>query len=94
MLNEKIDFTKFDEGNVRQNEIWLPAVQFKPGIYTDQGYRFRENQFIMADHWFPFLGEGSKNFYDVTFFSSDPIVVDDDFTLIAEMYFRVKTDTV
>ena len=35
VLNDKIDFTKFDEGSIRQNEIWLPSVKFKPGLFTD-----------------------------------------------------------
>lgn len=71
----------------------MPAVQLQAGIYTDTGYRFRENQFYKSDHWLPGVHESFSYYYDVTFFSSDRIVVDDDFNTIAEMYFRVKTDT-
>ena len=45
VLNKKVDFSLYSDVEVRQNEIWLPAVQLKKGIYTDQGYRFRENEF-------------------------------------------------
>ena len=45
IINDKIDFTKFDEEAERQNEIWMPAIKLKPGLYSDTGYRFRENLF-------------------------------------------------
>ena len=94
VLNMKIDFTLYSDQIIRQNEIWLPAVQLKAGIYTDQGYRFRENTFEKADHIIPGAGEGAQRWFDITFFSSDPIVVGDDFTILAEMYFRVKSDSI
>ena len=42
----------------------------------------------------PGLRESLKTYYDVTFFSSDSLVVDDDYKVIAEMYFRIKTDAI
>ena len=56
VLNKKVDFSLYDDSQVRQNEIWLPTVQFRAGIYTDQGYRFRQNYFDKEDHWFPGMG--------------------------------------
>ena len=53
----------------------MPAVKLKAGLYTDTGYRFRENVFKQYDHWIPGVNRGSRNFYDVTFFSSDEIEV-------------------
>lgn len=35
VLNMKVDFTLYSNTIIRQNEIWLPSVQFKAGIYTD-----------------------------------------------------------
>jgi len=94
VLNDKIDFSKFDEGSVRQNEIWMPLVKFKSGLFSDTGYRFRENEFKHGDNWFPGAPFQHRTFYDVTFFSSDEIEVGTDFMTVAEMYFRVKTDTI
>lgn len=45
VLNDKIDFSQFGLGAIRQNEIWMPLMKFKEGYYTDAGYRFRENKF-------------------------------------------------
>ena len=46
------------------------------------------------EHWLPGVGASKQFYYDVTFFSSDQIVVGDDFNTIAEMYFRINTDTI
>ena len=94
ILNDKIDFSKFDHGAVRQNEIWMPLLKFKPGVFSDAGYRFRENTFIKADHYIPMVGNSIQKFYDVTFFSSDEMEVTDEYPVIAEMYFRIKADTI
>ena len=40
------------------------------------------------------IGNSIVKFYDVTFFSSDEIVVGEDYPVIAEMYFRIKADSV
>lgn len=53
VLNEKIDSSKFDKGIVRQNEIWMPAMRMRPGLYHDAGYRFRENTINLKDSWLP-----------------------------------------
>ena len=94
VLNDKIDFSQFGLGAIRQNEIWMPLMKFKEGYYTDAGYRFRENKFEQKDHWVPGKDVNEKKFYDVTFFSSDEIEVGKDFNLVAEMYFRIKTDLI
>ena len=94
VLNDKIDFSKFDFGAIRQNEMWLPAFQLQAGFFYDTGYRYRENHFEKNDHWLPGVHESFQYYYDVTFFNSDRIVVDDDYTLIAEVYFRLLSDAV
>ena len=53
VLNDKIDFTKFDKHAIRQSEAWLNSIKLKAGTYTDLGYRLRENVFNKDDHWFP-----------------------------------------
>ena len=35
VLNAKVDFSIYSEELIRQNEVWLPAVTFHKGIYTD-----------------------------------------------------------
>ena len=72
----------------------MPTLKFKPGHFSDAGYRFRLNTFETKDHWFPFIGWGIRKFYDVVFFSSDEIEVGEDYMIIAEMYFRVKVDEI
>lgn len=90
VLNKKVDFTKLEL--VRENEIWMPLVSFKPGTFTDQGFRFRQNTIPRDDHWLPGVGESKQKFYDVTYYSSDAIVVGENYMTIAEMYFRINTD--
>lgn len=72
----------------------MPTLKFKPGYFSDAGYRYRLNTFETTDHWFPALGYSVKKFYDVVFFSSDEIEVDEDYMIIAEMYFRLKIDEI
>ena len=74
--------------------MWTPNLKFKPGIFSDAGYRYRLNTFDSNDHWIPGVGHGVKKFYDVINFSSDEIEVDDDYMIIAQMYFRIKVDTI
>ena len=83
ILNDKIDFSKFDDGAVRQNEIWMPLIKLKPGAFRDAGYRFRENTFKKADSYFPGLLKSIQKFYDVTVFSSDEIEVGTDYPVLA-----------
>ena len=40
------------------------------------------------------MGSGEEKFYDVTFFSSDEIIVGDTAQTLAEMYFRIKVDAI
>ena len=69
-------------------------MTFKPGIFTDQGFRYRENVFEKADHIIPGLGDSSQRWFDVVFYNSDPISVGDDYTIIAEIYFRINGDSI
>ena len=94
VLNDKIDFTTFNDDTTRKNEIWMPVLKFKPGLYSDAGYRYRENTFDKKDHWFPGIGKSLEKFYDMTFFSSDEIEVGQYYNTIAEMYIRIKTDSI
>ena len=41
IMNERVDMLK--KNRISENEIWTPVVQFKPGVFTDQGFRYREN---------------------------------------------------
>lgn len=49
MINQKIDFTDRDEFAVRFNEIYVPAIPIKSGIFSDTGYRWRYNIFERYD---------------------------------------------
>ena len=91
ILNQKVDFTKKDQ--VRENEIWMPLVSLKAGTFTDQGFRFRQNRVPRDDHWLPGVGDSIQKFYDVTFYSSDVLAVGPNFMTIAEMYFRIHSDS-
>lgn len=66
----------------------------RPGIFSDAGYRYRQNVFEKQDFWIPGISSSVEKFYDVTFFSSDSIIVGDDYMTIGEMYFRLKTDSI
>ncbi len=64
------------------------------GFFSDTGYRMRENIFSMQDNMFANIVTKTKKFYDTTFFNSDSLNVGPDYTRIAEMYFRLDTETV
>ena len=70
-LNDKIDFSKFDDSAIRQSEAWLNSFRLKVGTFTDLGYRFRENVWEKGDHWFPGIGASDLKFYDSMFFNTD-----------------------
>ena len=40
------------------------------------------------------MGVSENLFYDITLFSSDEIVVGEEYNVIAEMYFRIKSDAI
>ena len=92
ILNQRVDMRK--KNQISENEIWMPVVQFKPGVFTDQGFRYRENILPKEKSILPWVGNDLKKFYDVTFYSSDAILVQDDFPIIAEMYFRINGDSI
>lgn len=45
IINQKIDFTTFNEYAVRNNELFVPSVPMGFPSYSDTGYRFRYNYF-------------------------------------------------
>jgi hypothetical protein len=49
IINQKIDFTTFDDYAVRYNERHVPSVPLVYPSYSDTGYRFRFNLFERAD---------------------------------------------
>jgi len=78
----------------RENEIWLPSVPMSAGFYSDTGYRFRENIFLMHDSWVPGVSSEQTHFYEVTTFNSDPLKVHTDHKVVAKMFFRIDVDKV
>jgi len=94
VLNDKMDFSKWEGDHIRQNEIWLPTIPMTPGKFTDSGYRFRENRFNNAFNVLPGGPVSRDKFYDVFFFSSDTLSVGLDHPVVAEMYFRVSVDEI
>jgi hypothetical protein len=91
VLNRKIDFMEFEPNAVRENEVYVPSVPLIDGKYADTGHRFRFNQFNRVDSWFISLDE-VEPFYDYMFFSNDVFDVDEDNTVLAELYFRLSVD--
>ena len=69
-------------------------MRFKSGFFSDAGYRFRENTLTTVDHWLPFIPPETKNFYDISMFSSDTLQVSHEYNIICEMWFRIKTDAI
>lgn len=49
ILNQKIDFTTYDDYAVRYNELFIPSVSMAYPSYSDTGYRFRYNLFERKD---------------------------------------------
>ena len=92
VLNEKLDFSKWDNDHIRQNEIWLPTLPMIPGKFTDSGYRFRENIFNNGYNIWPTAKSSKDRFFDVFEYSSDTLSVGLDYPVIAEMYFRISVD--
>ena len=72
----------------------MPTLKFKPGVFSDAGYRYRKNTFNKVDHWVPGWPKEYEHFYDVIFFSSDEIEVGTDYLPIADIYFRIKVDEI
>jgi len=78
-----------DEYAVRQSEIFLPIIPLRSGYYSDKGYRYRQNDFIRNDEWYPFGGVSKEHFYDMKFYNSDTYMVNIDHHMIAEIMFRL-----
>ena len=90
VINQKIDFLDYDEEAVRNNEIFIRAVDMSPGHYSDTGYRFRFNRFDRQDGWF--LPTPSINpFFDFMYYSSDTYPTPPSSTpdMISEFYIRL-----
>ena len=50
--------------------------------------------FSKQDFWIPGIAYHVDKFHDLILFSSDSIVVGDDYMTIAEMYFRLNTESI
>ena len=94
VLNVKSDLSNFGGNSLRENEVWLGSTSMKAGLFTDNGYRFRENVFEKTDNYIPFLGKHLESFYDIVFFSNDQLSVGDDFMTIAKIYFRIDINMI
>lgn len=93
MINQKIDFTDRDEFAVRMNEIYVPAIPIKSGLFSDTGYRWRYNKFERYDKWWS-QNMTTNLFYDFMFYNSDTFTVSEEETRLAEMYFRLEVDII
>jgi hypothetical protein len=93
MINQKIDFTDRDEFAVRFNEIYVPAIPLKSGIFSDTGYRWRYNIFERYDKWWS-QSKTINLFYDFMFYNSDSFTVPKEKTELAEMYIRLEVDII
>ena len=70
LISSKIDLTEMEERAVSFEELYLTQVPLKSGLYTDDGHRFRFNEFLRIDYWW----SGYKSidiFYDYMFYSHD-----------------------
>lgn len=93
IINQKIDFSTYDEVAVRNNEVWLPVVNLETGTFCDTGYRHRRNTFSRVDSWF-IPTKLIQPFYDITLYNSDCFVRDPGNNPINELYFRFEVDQV
>ena len=64
------------------------------GSFSDNGIRFRENQFEKEDSWIPGIPPAILKFYDILMFNADIITVGDDFMSINEFWFRMNIDKI
>jgi len=69
-------------------------IPMKSGLFSDTGYRFRQNYFNRYDDWYPLGSYNSTIFYDLHFYNSDTVTVGDDYTKIAEMFYRLEVDEI
>jgi len=63
----------------------------RKGLYTDASYRFRKNEYYRNDKWYP-SPDDELNFYDVVRYNYDTYEVDDNWTKISYVYFKINTD--
>ena len=92
IVNNKVDFTDY-HAHTKQSEMFLPSIPLSSGHFTDQGFRFRWNNFSGIDKWWPGYGTTTKHFFDVKQYNADTLNVDSSkFFKIAEIYFRIDTD--
>jgi len=57
-------------------EKWLPAIKLG-GVFTDAGFRFRNNNLKIKNNWYDWFGHSEKleNFYDIVFYNNDEIPI-------------------
>ena len=70
IINQKIDFTTFNEYAVRYNELFAPSIPMAYPSYSDTGYRFRYNIFGRADGYLYPINSDNV-FFDYFHYGSD-----------------------
>ena len=63
-------------------------------MYSDVGYRFRTNIFLVWDTIAPYHYFKEMFFWDFKFYNQDTYKSTEDITLIAEIYFRLEIDSI
>ena len=62
-------------------------------MFTDTGYRFRRNSYQKQSNWLSFTDK-QTTFYDIVHHNTDTFInTNPNFNQIAEMYFRINTDS-
>ena len=70
----------------------MPSVKLQQGIFTDGGYRYRENVFTKSDNYFSSFISTKQKFYDTLHFNTDEFKVSEDYTPLAKINFRLQPD--
>lgn len=93
IINQKIDFTTFNDYAVRFNELYIPSIDMRYPSYSDTGYRFRYNIFDRADGYAYPINKDNVFFdyfnYNGDTFQGAPEGLEH---LIVEQYFRLEVD--
>ena len=64
----------------------------RAGGFTDSGYRYRSNHWYRTDSYIPGIKTEIDKFYDFKIYNNDLFLVGNDYTIVAEMYFRLDVD--
>ena len=88
VINRQIDFN-IKNNPIRESELWLPSFSLKSGLFTDCGYRYKENNFYMEDSWVPGVLGTKRKFYEIIEFNTDVLQTTTNFKYVAQIYFRL-----